>query len=41
MFYDDYKEKDAIKTQPHITVANFLAKEAMEEYIIRWMQRIC
>ena len=41
MFYDDYKEKAAIKTKPHITVASFLAKEAMENTIIRWMQRIC
>ena len=39
-FYDEYKEKAAIKTKPHITVANFLAKEGMEDTIIRWMQRI-
>lgn len=30
----------AIKTKPHITVANFLAFESMEETIIRWMHRI-
>ena len=30
----------AIKTKPHITLANFLAKEAMEETIIRWMENI-
>lgn len=41
MFYDDYKEKAAINTKPHITVARFVAKEAMENTIIRWMQRIC
>jgi 2'-5' RNA ligase len=29
-----------IKTKPHITVANFLAYENMEETIIRWMHRI-
>lgn len=40
-FYNEYKEKIAIKTKPHITVANFLAKESMEETIIRWIQRIC
>jgi 2'-5' RNA ligase len=40
-FYDEYKEKVAIKTKPNITVADFLAKEAMEETIIRWIQRIC
>lgn len=40
-FYDEYKEKTAIKTKPHITIANFLAKEPMEETLIRWIQRIC
>jgi len=39
-FYNMYKEKVAIKTQPHITVANFLAKEEMENTIIRYMHRI-
>ena len=39
-FYEEYKEKIAIRTQPHVTVANFLAKEAMEDTIIRWMERI-
>jgi 2'-5' RNA ligase len=40
-FYDDYQEKIAVRTQPHITVANFMASEAMEPTIIKWMQRIC
>lgn len=39
-FTDTYKEKVAVKTLPHITVANFLAREAMEETIIRYMHRI-
>jgi 2'-5' RNA ligase len=39
-FFDTYKEKVAIKTKPHITVANFLAWEGMEETIIRYMHRI-
>ena len=39
-FFNTYHEKVAIKTKPHITVANFLAKEAMEDTIIRYMQRI-
>ena len=30
----------AVKTKPHITVANFLAMEPMEETIIRWMHRV-
>lgn len=40
-FYEQFKEKRAIKTKPHITIANFLAREAMEETIIRYVQRIC
>jgi 2'-5' RNA ligase len=35
-----YKTQMAIKTKPHITVANFMAKEEMEGTIIRWMHRI-
>lgn len=41
IFYDDFKEKNAIATRPYITVASFLAKEGMENTIIRWIQRIC
>ncbi len=40
-FSAEYGEKIAGKTKPHITVANFLASEAMEPTIIKWMQRIC
>lgn len=40
LFSVQYREPVAIKTQPHITVANFLAKEEMESTIIRWMHRI-
>ena len=39
-FYEEYKEKIAVKTQPHITITNFLAKEVMEGTIIRWMANI-
>lgn len=39
-FFDTYNEKVAIKTLPHITVANFLAREEMEDTIIRYMRRI-
>lgn len=39
-FYNTYNEKIAVKTKPHITVANFLAKEEMEGTIIRYMHRI-
>ncbi|WP_157580881.1 2'-5' RNA ligase family protein [Segetibacter koreensis] len=40
-FYSRFNEKIAIKTRLHITVSSFLAKEAMEETIIRYLQRIC
>ncbi|MDQ6843362.1 MAG: 2'-5' RNA ligase family protein [Bacteroidota bacterium] len=41
VFYDDYKEKNAIESIPQIAVASFLAKEGMENTVIRWMQKIC
>lgn len=40
-FCDTYKEKAAINIKPHITVSSFLAKESMEDTLIRWIQRIC
>jgi 2'-5' RNA ligase len=40
-FSGAYGEKIAEKTKPHITVANFMASEAMEPTIVKWMQRIC
>jgi 2'-5' RNA ligase len=40
-FYIDYQEKRAVRSRPHITVANFLATEAMEPTVIKWIQRIC
>jgi 2'-5' RNA ligase len=39
-FFDTYNEKVAIKTMPHITVADFLSWERMEETIIRYLHRI-
>lgn len=39
-FSTTFKTAIAAKTKPHITVANFLAVEPMEETIIRWMHRI-
>ena len=35
-----YKVNIARKTLPHITVANFLAKESMEETLIKWANKI-
>ena len=39
-FSSEYNVNIAKKTLPHITVANFLAREDMEETLIRYMQRI-
>lgn len=39
-FYDQYRQKVSVKTKPHITVANFMAREEMEETLIRWIQRV-
>lgn len=41
LFFDAYNDKVSVEAQPHITVANFLAKESMEETLTRWIQRIC
>lgn len=39
-FSSVYKVSIAKKTQPHITVANFLAKENMEQTLIKWLYKI-
>jgi 2'-5' RNA ligase len=39
-FSAQFEAPIAVKTKPHITVANFLALEPMEETIIRWMHRV-
>lgn len=39
-FSDRFKTPVAVKTKPHITIANFLAFEQMEETFIRYMHRI-
>lgn len=40
-FFNQYGEKIAVETKPYITIANFLAKEAMEETLNRWINNIC
>jgi 2'-5' RNA ligase len=40
IFSSEYNASIAKKTLPHITVANFLAKETMEETLIKWMHKI-
>lgn len=39
-FYKQYRQKVSVKTRPHITVASFMAREEMEETLIRWIQRV-
>ena len=40
-FEDKYETDIAIKTLPHITIANFLAKEIIEDRICRLLQNVC
>ena len=40
-FEKEYELEEDTRFHPHITVANFLAKKAMEETFIRWIQNIC
>ena len=40
-FEDKYESEIATKTLPHITIANFLAKEILEDRIGRLLQNIC
>lgn len=40
-FGEKYETEIATKTLPHITIANFLAKEMMEDTICRWIQSVC
>lgn len=41
VFYEEYKNHVSLEINPHITVSAFFAKEAMEDTLIRWIQRIC
>jgi 2'-5' RNA ligase len=40
-FENEYGAKIATRTLPHITIANFLAKERMEALVCRWTQNAC
>lgn len=40
-FHEQYRAKTGSRAKPHITVAGFIAKESMEETLIRWIQRVC
>lgn len=40
-FYRQFDYGHAVRTQTHITIANFKAKEVMEATLVRWIQNIC
>lgn len=40
-FENNYEQIEATNFNNYITIASFLAKEAMEQTFIRWMQNIC
>lgn len=40
-FLNRYQQKQQTNTASNITLVSFLAKEVMEETIIRWVQRVC
>src|SRR5450631_2036531 len=40
-FVSDYGMQVLVRNKPHITMAAFQAGEAMENTLIRWIQRIC
>jgi len=40
-FYAEYKNPAPVENSPHIMVSVFFAKEAMEDTLTRWIQRIC
>ncbi len=40
-FEDKYESEIATKTLPHITIANFLSKEILEDRIGRLLQNVC
>lgn len=39
-FSNMYRDENAASNKPQIVIANFLAKEEMEEILLRWMHRI-
>jgi hypothetical protein len=36
-----YTAKDGVRSKPHIAIAGFVARDSMEETLIRWIQRVC
>lgn len=40
-FTKTYRESIAVKTHPHITIANWVAEEETEKTVVPWIQNIC
>jgi hypothetical protein len=40
-FYNSFQHQAGLVTKPHIAIAGFMAKEMLEETLIRWIQKIC
>ncbi|MET0464471.1 MAG: 2'-5' RNA ligase family protein [Chitinophagaceae bacterium] len=40
-FHQRYPDKEGLRSKPHIAVAGFIARDSMEETLIRWIQRVC
>ncbi|MBO9658616.1 MAG: 2'-5' RNA ligase family protein [Chitinophagaceae bacterium] len=36
-----YPDKESMRSKPHVAVAGFVARDSMEETLIRWIQRVC
>lgn len=41
LFHSVYAPAEKCAARPHITIASFQAKEAMEATLVRWIQNIC
>jgi len=41
LFFERYENEDAVSFKPRITIATFTARDAMEDTLIRYIQRIC
>src|SRR5687768_14793392 len=40
-FHEEYEPESVRGGKPHITLGSFVARESMEETLIRWIQRVC
>ena len=41
VFFQTYKQRATLHDSPDIQIANFMARESLEETMIRWIHRIC